>query len=781
MESTDRPVRTHRWIAGAKSSRIPCDERGHALVSTSDPADDRPTPSLLELARACGVATEYRDGQDRRHTASAHTLRAVLSALGVDAGSDEDEAAAALDRVRLRPWRVVLPPTVVSRQGWSPTVAVHVPHGASLRVEIDLEEGGRRTARQLDVWVDPMVVDGMLTGRATVQLPGDLPPGWHRMVAIVDGADPRKGNAGPPRRTAQRDPDSGTAADPGTAVATVLVAPQTIPLPAGLDRRRATGLAVQLYQLRSARSWGVGDLADMADLADWSARQLGADYVLVNPMHAAEPFAPLESSPYLPTSRRFASPLYLRIEEIDEFAYLDAADRRRVQQLADGVRADNTRDVIDRDGAWEAKLAALRVLFTVEPQGHRAARLAAYVADEGEGLERFAIWCAIAAEHGPRWSTWPAGLRDPDSEEVRRYAAEHAEEVRFHRWLQWLVAEQRADAQRVARDAGMRLGIVHDLAVGVHPDGADSWALTRSLARGVSVGAPPDMYNQRGQDWSQPPLRPDALADEGYAAFRDLVRTALRDAGGVRIDHILGLFRLWWIPTGCAPTEGTYVHYDHEAMLSVLVLEASRAGAVIVGEDLGTVAPGVREEMAVRGILGTSIMWFERAADGSPIAPESYRRLCMASVTTHDLPPTAGYLEHVHVDLRGELGQLVDDPEEEKARSAEEIAVFTDELTRRGLLDAAGADTGGSTGSDGTEEVVVALHEFLASAPSVLVAVSVADLCGDRRPINIPGTCDEYPNWRIPLTTPDGEVVTLERLREMDLPARLTGVFDRRR
>ena len=748
------------------------------------------SPALAALAEECGVATGYEDGQGVWHDASAETLRAVLAAMGVETapgaggtGGDDDEAAAAaggpaadaadraaLERVRLRPWRRVLPPTVVAREGWSPRVRVHVPDGASLAVEVIPEGGGpARRVPQLDLWVEPRDVDGLRTGCATVEIPGDLPPGWHRVVAVVDGRDPRDdaadvGYLAPARTT--RHPDEGTAADPGSAVATLLVSPRAIPVPAGLEERPAVGVAAQLYQVRSERSWGVGDLSDLADLADFSARDLGADFVLVNPMHAAEPYPPLEPSPYLPTTRRFASPLYLRPEEIDEYAYLPAADRARVEELAAVARRGNAADTIDRDAAWTAKLEALRLVATAEPTGRRAARFAAFLAEEGEGLRRFATWCAIAAEHGPHWSVWPEDLRDPESPAVARYAAENAGEVRFHEWLQWVVAEQRAHAQRDALAAGMRLGVLHDLAVGVHPSGADAWALDRSLARGVSVGAPPDMYNQRGQDWSQPPLRPDALAEEGYAPFRDLVRAALRDAGGVRIDHILGLFRLWWVPAGRPPTEGTYVRYDHEAMIGVLALEASRAGAVIVGEDLGTVAPGVREEMTERGLFGTSVLWFERTDDCSVLPPEDYRRLCMASVTTHDLPPTAGYVELVHVDIRDELGQLVDPVDVERRRAAEEIDTFTDVLRERGLLDS-------RTPTPAAEDVSVALHELLSAAPSLLLSVSVADLVGDRRPVNMPGTYREYPNWCVPLSGADGEAVSLEQLRESSLARRI--------
>ena len=731
---------------------------------------DAVSPALAELADACGVATTYEDAHGVHRDISSRTLRAVLAAMGVATGGDDDEddAAdrAALQEVRLRPWRRVLPPTVVARQGAVTSCPVHVPRGATVRLSIELEDGGAPLAlRPLPAPQGSRDVDGVLTERLTVSIPDSLPPGWHRILAVVERDGHGDGDSDSDSDSDSdrvRDTDTDHAdTDRAVSEATLLVSPPSIPVPAGLDQRRAVGLAAQLYQVRSDRSWGVGDLADLATLAGWAGRDLDADFVLVNPMHAGEPFPPVEPSPYLPTTRRFASPLYLRPEQIPEYGDLSPSDRQRVDELAASVQRSNYADTIDRDASWSAKLDALRIIFTAPRPRARAESFAQYAAAHEPGLHRYATWCALAAEHGPDWSVWPTGFQDPDAPAVSRFAEDHVAEIRFHQWLQWQVAEQRAAAQRDALEAGMRLGVLHDLAVGVHPTGADAWALHLSLARGVTVGAPPDVYNQRGQDWSQPPLRPDALAEQGYGPFRDIVRAALRDSGGVRIDHILGLFRLWWIPAGLPPTEGTYVRYDHEAMLGVLALEAWRAGAVVVGEDLGTVAPGVREVLSERGLLGTSVMWFEQQ-DGKPQPPEGYRRLCMASVTTHDLPPSAGYADLVHVDIRAELGQLTGDAAEERRSAALEIQSYVDAVRERGLL-----------AGDSPEDLVVALHGFLSAAPSLLLAVSVADLVGDRRPVNMPGTSDEYPNWRVPLSDSRGRLVSLGALREADLARRV--------
>jgi 4-alpha-glucanotransferase len=309
----------------------------------------------------------------------------------------------------------------------------------------------------------------------------------------------------------------------------------------------------------------------------------------------------------------------------------------------------------------------------------------------------------------------------------------------------------------------MVLGIMHDLAVGVHPDGSDAWGLQDVLAQGINVGAPPDPYNQLGQDWSQPPWRPDQLAEQAYQPYRALVSTALRHAGGLRVDHIIGLFRLWWIPQGQPPTAGTYVRYDHEALIGILALEAHRRGALVVGEDLGTVEPWVRDYLRERGILGTSILWFEFDNEGRPLRPEWWREYCLASVTTHDLPPTAGYLAGDHVRLRESLGLLTRALDEELAADAADRGAWLHELAERGALPP----------NASVAQTVQALHRFLTWTPSRLLLVSLVDAVGDRRTQNQPGTTNEYPNWRIPLTDSDGKPLLLEDVFALERAADL--------
>jgi 4-alpha-glucanotransferase len=526
---------------------------------------------------------------------------------------------------------------------------------------------------------------------------------------------------------------------------------------APFPRRRSWGFAVQLYSVRSRGSWGHGDLRDLADLATWSGRELGADFVLVNPLHAAEPTSPISPSPYLAMTRHHLSPLYLRVEDVPEYARLGAGDRARVEALGAPLRAaSRTAALIDRDAVWAAKRAALKIIRAAGLTAGRQAEFDAFRARDRQAVEDWAAWCSIAEVHGPDWRAWPAELTDPRSAAVAAFRRSRADRVDFHVWLQWLTAEQAAAAQRAARQAGMGIGVIADLAVGAHPGGADAWARQDVVVTGVSVGAPPDEFNQRGQDWTLPPWHPGWLAAIAGQPLAELVAATTRHAGGLRIDHVMGLARLWWIPAGMAPGEGTYVRYDHELIGDVLCAEAVRAQVLAIGEDLGTVEPWLREFLAERRVLGTSMLWFERRADGTPRRPRGWRRGCLATVGTHDMPPAAAFLTGDQVTIRAELGLLTEPEADERAAARRELGGWLAMLAREGHL----AQTGEVT----PEAFTVALYGFLARTPARLIGVSLAEAVGERRPQNLPGTVSEYPNWRIPLGDPDGAPVLLDDL-----------------
>ena len=622
-------------------------------------------PVLAQLAARFGIATEFWDWKGRLTEVSEETIVSVLRSLEVDASTPES-ARAALKELDDRVWRRTLPPCIVTEEGHGVHVNVHVRAGADVVVYIRLEDGTTRPAWQTENWTPDREVDGEWKGEATFWLGADLPLGYHRLVARSDDQ---------------------------TAESLLIVTPNFVGFPAVMRGRRIWGYATQLYSVRSKRSWGIGDLGDLADLAVWSATQQFAGYVLINPLHASQPAPPLEPSPYLPSTRRYINPIYIRPDAIPEFADLRRADRRAVRIIRKKLRRSLNGDAqIMRNEVWQAKIEALWIVYAAGLRPAREMAFDDFIRREGRALRDFATWCVLTLEHGRNWRDWPAELRRPTSPEVAEFYRAHSEEIRFYMWLQWIAETQVSTAQATAKDVGMPIGLIQDLAVGVDRDGADTWMLHDVFAQGASVGAPPDPFNQTGQDWGQPPWRPDRLADLGYAPFRAVVSAALRHAGGVRVDHIIGLFRLWWVPDGKLPSEGTYVRYDHEALVGILALEAHRAQALVIGEDLGTVEPWVRDYLARRGILGTSVLWFEGDECGQPLDAERWREYCMASVTTHDLPPTAGYLAGDHIRLRDRLGLLTEGLAEELEHSEREQSGWVNKLRAAGVLDEGSCD-----------------------------------------------------------------------------------------
>lgn len=642
------------------------------------------------MAAAHGVATSYNNERREPVEVDADVVIRVLGLMDVAAGTEADRRRE-LDRLEELDRAGVLPPTVAVRLDGRPTA---MP-GA---VAVEGEDGSRVDVKD--------------------EIPGDLEPGWYRLHTR-DG------------RTS-----------------TLVAAPPTVP-----SAPATWGWMLQLYALRSARSWGIGDLGDLREFVDWTAAAHGAGAVLLNPLHAPGPTHPVQPSPYTPSSRRFANPLALRIEDLDAYGRADADTRAEV----DALRVSATTERIEHDLVWAAKRDALELLWRAEGRPDP-------LPDASDGLRDWATYCALAERHGGRWSTWPEDLRDVGGAAVADARRELAPRVAFHAWVQEQCAEQLIGLRDAAHRAGMSLGVLHDLAVGVDADGADSWALADVLATGVSIGAPPDNFTPRGQDWGLPPWRPDRLAATGYAALRDMLRAVLAHADGLRIDHVAGLWRLWWIPPGDGPDRGTYVYYDAEVMLAVLALEAHRAGATVVGEDLGTVEPEVTEALADNEMLGCAVSWFTRdqSDPDEPLLPSAqWPSRAAASLSTHDLPTAAGFLRGEHVRARADLG-LLDDVPAEKANAARERDEWLALLRSEGLL-----------ANDASDEaaVIVAMHRFLASTPSRLKLVSPYDVIAEPRQPNLPGTVDEYPNWRLPLP------MTLEQLRDDPRVAEIAAAF----
>ncbi|MGY1796098.1 4-alpha-glucanotransferase [Geodermatophilus sp. SYSU D00525] len=490
-----------------------------------------------------------------------------------------------------------------------------------------------------------------------------------------------------------------------------------------LPEDRAWGWAVQLYATRSRGSWGIGDLADLRAVREMAAGQ-GAGFVLINPLHAVAPTPQQEASPYLPATRRFRNPVYLRVEEVP------GADR--VDLGGDAGRALSEGDLIDRDAIWARKREVLRRVF--DATGRDDPAFPDWWWHQGQKLQDWATWCALADVHGPDWHTWPEELRDPRSGAVGSFVAGHERDVAFHAWLQWCLSLQLERATE-----GMT--VIQDLPIGVAGGGADAWTWQGVLAQGATVGAPPDEFNAQGQDWGSPPLVPWRLQEWDYEPFVESIRATMAGAGGLRIDHVMGLFRLWWVPSGGSAADGAYVRYPAEDLLDIVALESHRAQAVVVGEDLGTVEDGVREALAEHGILSYRLLWFE---DDDPAEwPEE----AMAAVTTHDLPTVAGLWTGADVEEQREHGTGSDEELERGRRSLLERLPGLREDAR-------------------PETAVTRAHELLGRAPSLLLSATLDDALAVRRRPNMPGTTDR-PNWSLPLPVPVEDLAGHPLLQEV--------------
>lgn len=531
--------------------------------------------------------------------------------------------------------------------------------------------------------------DGSTLGRIG-SMPADTPYGYHRL-----------------RRDDEREQ-------------LIITGPGVCHLPRGL---RAWGWAIQLAATRSRASWGIGDLADLRELATWSAAA-GAGFLAVGPLGAPNPGPRPEPSPYYPSTRRFGNPLYLRIEEVPGAERLGGD---LAELVASGRRLNDER-LIDRSRVAALKLEALERIWAAKVD---RAQFDAWRAERGVALERWATFVVLSERFGAGWQGWPEPFRDPSGSAVAAAAHEHADRVAFHAWVQWCFDRQLADAS-----AGLTR--IADMPVGVDPGGFDAWDWQGQLAMGASVGAPPDRFNTAGQDWGLPPFIPSRLRAAAYRPFIETIHAQLRHAGGLRIDHVLGLFRLWWIPSGQDPARGAYVRSHTDELLEIVALESHRAGAVVIGEDLGTVPPGVRRELRRRRLLSTRLALFER------VPPSRYPAQSFAGVTTHDLPTMAGAWSGSDLEDQAASGL---DPD----RAALE-------MLRSRLARAAGVGTDAPL-----DEVVVRLHARLAEAPPALIAATLEDaLRVEERP-NIPGTvAPARDNWSLALPVPIEEIVAYE-------------------
>ncbi|HYN38184.1 MAG TPA: 4-alpha-glucanotransferase [Rhodospirillales bacterium] len=702
--------------------------------------------SLGRLTELAGIGTEYWDIWGNHHQVPDPARRSILGALGLPAG-DEAQIVASIDLLQAAEWRRWLPPVAIAYENEPAELLMVLPADRAewpVVLQVTTEAGERIEVvfRPTDTMIaERRGAEGGEVRRYRVPLPSPLPCGYHTVFA-------------------EARPDE---------TARLIVAPRRCWLPAELESGgRTWGLSAQLYTLRRPGNWGIGDFTDLRELVD-AAADLGASVIGLNPLHVLFLARPEEASPYSPSSRLFLNPLYIDAEAIEEFAVCPEAQavlREHQGELA-----------ACRDGGAVAyrrikpiKLAVLERIFAcfVAARGgsdsataERQREFDRFRSEQGAALHRYALFEALTEElEGKPWPQWPEGFRRPDTPAVAGFAHTHAARVEFFEFLQWQADRQLASAQARAVERGLPIGIYRDLAVGADRAGADAWSDQEVIVQEAKVGCPPDPFNMLGQDWGIPPLHPLTMRAQGYAPFIAMLRANMRHAGGLRIDHVMGLKHLFWIPATGSPADGAYVKYPFEELLAVLALESQRHRCLVVGEDLGTVPEGFRETMAAANVLSYRVLYFEKDGDRFR-RPDEYPDLALACVTTHDLATIEGFWRGADIDLKQRLALYpsVDAEQGERGARVHDRWLLLQALRGQGLLPN-GIDPDNIDGSPMSAQLIAAMHAYLARSPAQILLVQIDDLMRETDQINLPGTVFERPNWRRRLSMRVGELLS---------------------
>lgn len=695
---------------------------------------------LLDLAaRLWRIDPEYWDIWGRKHITSVETKRAILEGLGVRADTSEGLRESIEGRHR-REWTRLAPPCMVLLQDTPIELPLHAPMDLSrgvAQVEIR-EEGGATRSLEFALGSFPECgsteIDGRRYARKQVPLPAGLPLGYHEVHVRLGGL-----------RQVTR-----LIITPGRAYAH----------PALANGGKAAGVALALYGIRSARNWGCGDLRDLHAVIDWIADDVQASFIALNPLHAIYNRRPYNTSPYLPECIFYPNHLYLDVESIVDFAGSARAQRiwSRPETQAQ-LAALRDSEYVEYEQVSACKLRFLKLAFTEFLREYRAGTARAlefrrFLAEEGGLLDRFATYCALDEHLHARnpgmwtWPDWPAPYRDPDSLETQAFRKKHWRLVLFYGYVQWQLSAQLAAAQARARQRGLSIGLYHDLALATDSFGADLWAHRPFFVSGCRVGSPPDDFAPKGQDWGFPPPSSEQHREDGYRLFTESIRKNCRYGGALRIDHVMRFFRLFWIPEGGDATAGAYVRENYEDLIHILALESVRQKVVIVGEDLGTVEPFVRETLDRFGILSYRLFYFEKRPDGKFKAHREYPAQALVSSTTHDLPTLAGFWTGEDIDARRRAGMFPDDAmyrRQVEERGAEKQKML-DLLHGLALLPGY-FPTSAALVPEMTGDLHNAVIGFLALTPSQLLAVNQEDLTKEIAQQNLPATTWQYPNW----------------------------------
>ncbi len=703
---------------------------------------------LDQLCDLYGVLPEYRDIWGNAHHTSEAAKRALLAAMGVAAGNDV-ELAASLQAFERRQWQQLLPPVQVLRETARPhRIAIALPlplreEAARYRWCVRRESGAEDCAEFSPTDLEEAgrcQLDGEDYVRRVLWLDLALEPGYHRFSIARTDAPGLRGEM------------------------SCIVAPAACYMPpATQGDGRVWGFAAQLYGVRSARNWGMGDFGDLRRMLEYCS-EIGASTVLLNPLHALFPNAPEHASPYSPSNRAYFNTLYLDVEAIDEFAACPAARALvKAAQFQAQLRALRATEQVDYRGVAQLKSQVLEVLYEYFRSHHltrnskRAHAFRAFQSAHGASLRPQALFEALqeyfcqqdSAVWG--WPVWPEAYRDPQSAEVAAFCDAHRQRVEFFEYLQWQATSQLAAAGTRSRELGLGVGVMLDLAIGVAEGGGATWMRRSLYALAASAGAPPDEINRLGQDWGLPPWIPHQLTAAAYEPFIELLRANMRDSGALRIDHVMGLRRLFWVARGLPVAEGAYVLYPFEDLLGILALESQRNGCLVIGEDLGTVPDEVRHALEPAQVLSTRLLYFERRDGGRLKHPQEYPVNAMAAVTTHDLPTLAGFWQGLDIDLRERLHLFPDDEvrNQQLVSRAEDQAQLLVALDSEGLLPP-GSGLHPTAYPQMTAALAAAVYAYLARVPSKLLLVQLEDGFGVREQPNLPGTVEPmYPCWRL--------------------------------
>jgi (1->4)-alpha-D-glucan 1-alpha-D-glucosylmutase len=690
------------------------------------------TADPLELlCERCGVVAEFTEASGAHRVVSRATRQAILLAMG--ALTPGEDPAAALERHRRRDWLDTLPPVVVVDEHTQPyriTLSIPAPQAETSHRWVLACENGRRfdgTLVPATLEAVPGEADGAERRRCHFRWESRLPPGYHQFTL-----------EGPA----------------GTAITPLIVTPHSCYVPPALESGgRVWGPALQLYAVRSERNWGIGDFTDLRNVVELGGRA-GAGIVGLNPLHELKPGRPADASPYGPSSRLYLNYLYLDVEAVAESGQCEQAHAQvHTPEFQSRLRALRAPELVDYPGVAAAKREVLELLYADFRERHLPGPTAhgreflVYLEQQGDSLRIDSLYCTLSEYFEQKdpplygWRAWPEEFRRPDSPGVEAFYRERRERVEFFAWLQWHCELQIAASGRRSMELGLGVGLYEDFAISVDRDGGDAWRWQALLALDADVGAPPDALNLRGQNWGLPPFVPDRLHFAAYGPYIEMLRRIMRPAGGLRIDHVMGLMRLYWVPAGMEATDGGYVHYPFEALIGILALESQRNRCLVVGEDLGTVPPALRDTLARHGVLSTRVMYFEKHADGGFHAPAEYPAQAVATITTHDLPTLKGWWAGHDIDTRTELDLYPS----EAARTAQIVERSEDRarllvsLEREELLPA-GTGVHPVSAPELTTELMAAVHGFLARSPARVLTVQPEDVFGSVEQVNVPGT-----------------------------------------